>query len=658
MAGFSVKIGADTIQLTKALGALQKDLLAFKKQLSTATDPKEVVRLNQAIAQTERHIKGITGAQNINALGVTARELAPGFNQAGFAVGNFSRIVQDAPFALLQGNLIAVSNNIDPLIQSFVQLKQQSGSTSAAFRALGSSLVGSGGLLLGFSLVNAAITFFSARSLFAKDKTKELADTIRDSAQIEREATASMAGQVAQVNALASVISNTNRSYKERQRALEELRDVNKSYFGDLKLEDAATGKLTSTIQEYSKALINAAIAKEFTQEIAKVAKAASDADAELEKATTGLAQAQKALLKARSDSRPTGREGTGVSFEEAAAQDAVTDAFERQRAAREKSTDLLTEQALLTNRLNKAISDGLQLKSLDTEKTVKETDALKRRIEALQKLQSEAGLTRDQQIELGQLEIQLISRDSIELGFTPQEVQERIDAAVKKLFPGEFVTSRMKIRVIGELDSTTVSRDLEDQNFDISGSIGLENIDVSKINPVIKALQDAAKAKQELLRIDEAQKFGEFITGQLGPIFTDLFANIATDSDNAFKAFAKAVGDLIKRLIAAAIAAAALSAILNAIFPGLGGKASFKAIFGQLTGLKFAEGGIATRATRGIFGEAGPEAVIPLSRIPQMIGQANFGGGGGEMTARIVDGGRDLILHMQRANKTFGRNF
>jgi hypothetical protein len=659
MAGFSVKIGANAVQLTKSLGELQKDLAALKKQLSTTLDASAVIKLNAAIAQTERQIKAISSAQNIKAIGRDMKELPAGFDRAGFAVGNFSRIVQDAPFSLLSGNLIAVSNNIDPLVQSFVLLKQQTGSAGAAFRALGNSLLGSGGLLLGFSLVNAAITFFSARSAFAKEKTKELSDTIRDAAAVEREAAASTAGQIAQINALAGTITNTNAAYEERKRALEELKSINKSYFGELQLEDAATGKLAGTIQEYTKALVNAAIVKEFTQEIAKAAKAASDAEADFDKANTKLINARKEFLRVRGSGAGAGREGTGLSNAEINAQQAEIEAFKEREAAGAKVTQMLTDQALLTDRLNKAVAAGLKLKDLDVEKTKKETDVLKQRIEALQKLQSETGLTKGQRIELAQLEIQLATRDAVKLGFRPEELQQRIQAIIEKSFPDQQVTSRLKIRVIGELDTSQVNTDLPNQQADINTALGLDNIDASKLNPVVKALQDAAAAKRELLRLDEAEKFSDFITDKLGPVFTDLFANIATEGESAFKSFIKAIGDLIKRLIAAAVAAAALSAILNAIFPGLGGKASFKAIFGQLTGLKFAEGGLVTRPTFGMFGEAGPEAVIPLSRLPQIIGQANNGNGaGGNFTARIVDGGRDLILIMQQANKTFGRNF
>jgi hypothetical protein len=650
MAGFSVNIGANTFQLSKNLKELKSDLVNFKRELSTATDATQVIRLNQAIAQTERQIKSISGAQNIRAIGRDMKELPAGFNQAGFAVGNFSRIVQDAPFSLLSGNLIAVSNNIDPMIQSFVQLKQQTGSSGAAFKALASNLMGSGGLLLGFSLVNAAITFFSARSMYAKEKSKELADTIRDAAKVEREATASMAGQIATVNALASTIGNTNIAYNERKRALEELRSINKSYFGDIQLEDAATGKLTKTINDYSQAIINSAIQKEFAQEIAKVAKAASDADAELAKATTKLAQAEKEAAAAKVNKRISGKSATQETFAEADANTALVTAFNEQRVAREKVTDLLTEQALLTDRLNKAVAEGVKHKDIDAGKTIKEIDLLKQRIDALKQLQSEVGLTTEQKIELTQLEIKLATRDAVKLGFTKQELQDRIDSIIENAFPVK--TFEFKINPVIKIDRAEI-----DSNIDIAESIGLEDIDLSSWDKLIEKMKEASAEKSELLDTEKEKQLAAFIIDQLGPAFTDLFANISSDGANAIKEFGRAVGDIIKRLIAAALAAAILSAILSAIFPGAaaGGALSFKTIFGQLGGFKFAKGGIVTGPTLGLIGELNrPEAVLPLDRLPQILSQMNGGGGSETLTTRVS--GNDLLFILERTQRKQGR--
>ena len=52
-----------------------------------------------------------------------------------------------------------------------------------------------------------------------------------------------------------------------------------------------------------------------------------------------------------------------------------------------------------------------------------------------------------------------------------------------------------------------------------------------------------------------------------------------------------------------------------------------------------FAEGGIVKSATLGIVGEAGPEAIIPLSKISEVAEDLNItsGGGGGGGTAELV---------------------
>src|SRR5687768_2926614 len=101
----------------------------------------------------------VAGMDKLNkSINKTASEL-PKLNQATGqstqALTNFSRVVQDAPFGI-----IGVANNIDPLIQSFIGLKRETGSAKAAFAALGSSLIGGGGLALAVSLVTSGLVLF------------------------------------------------------------------------------------------------------------------------------------------------------------------------------------------------------------------------------------------------------------------------------------------------------------------------------------------------------------------------------------------------------------------------------------------------------------------------------------------------------------------
>ncbi len=112
-----------------------------------------------------------------------------------------------------------------------------------------------------------------------------------------------------------------------------------------------------------------------------------------------------------------------------------------------------------------------------------------------------------------------------------------------------------------------------------------------------------------------------------------DGFEELLNSGKLSFKGLVKSLGELIKKLIAFAAVAGLISLI-----PGVG---NFMQIFGSLAGFNvgkdpvkptlanismLAQGGIATRATLGVFGEAGPEAIIPLSKLNNFMGQG-FGG-------------------------------
>lgn len=376
-----------------------------------------------------------------------------GANQASNALSNLSRIAQDAPFGF-----IGISNNINPLLESFQRLKAETGSAGGALKALAGSLAGGGGLGLAVGIGTALLTVFGDR-LFgvgkaaqeADDKTKELKKTIRDLNEVAGEGGASVAGDVATVNALAAAVADSNKPYIERKRALDELKETNKNYFGDLKLEDAATGKLTSTVQEYTKAIIASAIAKKFADEISNVAKAASDADIELAKANTALARSRTELSKANAAAatQVIGREGVAQTSAQREATDKLAEATSRQRKAGELVTDLLTQQSLLTDRLNKAEEESLKFKTLKTGSTKEETDLLGKQLAAIEKIRdaqkvitgklfdaddinkSTSALANLEQ-KVGDLKLQIALRDAKKSKLPQAEVKQLIEAIRK----------------------------------------------------------------------------------------------------------------------------------------------------------------------------------------------------------------------------------
>jgi hypothetical protein len=210
--------------------------------------------------------------------------VAPTSAKAGLALSNLGRVASDAPFGF-----IAIQNNIEPLLQSFQSLSKESGGTGSALKALGSSLFGPTGLLLGFSLVSSAITVAIQKygslggaldALFGKQDSlnqeirsaaesyAKYNEQLKSSVSIQSNAAGSTQGEISRVQALAAIVNDTTATYLQRNNALQELAKINKTYFGNLDLESAKLGTLTTAVNAYTQATIQSAITKGFESEI------------------------------------------------------------------------------------------------------------------------------------------------------------------------------------------------------------------------------------------------------------------------------------------------------------------------------------------------------------------------------------------------------
>ena len=210
--------------------------------------------------------------------------IAPSSAKAGLALSNLGRVASDAPFGF-----IAIQNNIEPLLQSFQSLRKESGGVGGALKALGTSLIGPTGLLLGFSLVSSAITVAIQKygslggaldALFGKQDSlnKEIRsaaesyakynEQLKSSVSIQSNAAGSTQGEISRVQALAAIVNDTTATYLQRNNALQELAKINKTYFGNLDLESAKLGTLTTAVNAYTQATIQSAITKGFESEI------------------------------------------------------------------------------------------------------------------------------------------------------------------------------------------------------------------------------------------------------------------------------------------------------------------------------------------------------------------------------------------------------
>lgn len=247
----------------------------------------------------------------------TVNQSAAASGKAGLALSNLGRVASDAPFGF-----IAIQNNIEPLLQSFQSLSKESGGAGGALKALGASLAGPTGILLGFSLVSSAITVaiqkygslgaaikaitgtqteLDKQFIAAQKNLDKYNETLRTSVDIARQEEGSVAGQIARVQALSKIASDQTASYENRNAALRELSGINKAYFGDLKIEDGLVKGLTDSVNNYTQSIIASAKAKGFEAEISKLAPLIAEQEALL----NNLAKARNNVVESGAQPLP-----------------------------------------------------------------------------------------------------------------------------------------------------------------------------------------------------------------------------------------------------------------------------------------------------------------------------------------------------------------
>lgn len=140
-----------------------------------STDIGNVAKVSEQTGQQfSKTSAAITqGANNMAKGAATAggalAKIKPGSDQATQALTNLSRVAQDAPYGF-----IGIANNINPLLESFQRLKSSTGTTGGALKALGSSLMGAGGLGLAVGVVSSLLVVFG-------DNIKDLIGGLGDS---------------------------------------------------------------------------------------------------------------------------------------------------------------------------------------------------------------------------------------------------------------------------------------------------------------------------------------------------------------------------------------------------------------------------------------------------------------------------------------------
>jgi hypothetical protein len=174
------------------------------------------------------------------------RQLPSVTNQATFTLNNFTRVVQDAPYGIR-----GVANNIDPLVESFLLLRNQTGSTTGAFKGMLQALSGPSGILLAVSTATTLMVAFSdelAKVFGVAKKTEtgvmDLKDGINDIfTETAKEATA--------VNSFIAILKNETETRQRKLEAIQELKNIQPDIFANLSLEGNLVQGLDSAYSSY-----------------------------------------------------------------------------------------------------------------------------------------------------------------------------------------------------------------------------------------------------------------------------------------------------------------------------------------------------------------------------------------------------------------------
>lgn len=557
---------------------------------------KQLDKLNKTLEDTGSAAKGIGNSTKA----------------ANTSLTNFGRIAQDAAFGP-----IAIANNIDPLIQSFITLRRESGSAGGALRALGSSLLGGGGLILGFSLLTFALSggldslkqYVPGLKEAAKAQ-KEAAEEAKKWADAQKDSAVQVQKQRFEVEQLVKVARGDIGTKQEQIAALSQLNKQIPDYIGVLTQQNIKTKEGAAIITAYTNALLKQATAELLRGRAAELSVKRFDDERKLRQQLqdnlskqAGLERQINSLLDKRSNS-------IGSSFETTTAQ--IQGLRNESNRLKNEFPQLIESFKQTRTGLNKEIADLQAEVDKNTVVISTETDASPEKIqkEIIEKLRGvditiplrttfldAEGISVIQKeirplvdrLGLGQLNTQLALPGAKEGANNVEELAKRLR--------GAFGVDRQATRQ-DQLRAQIEQLELQLQAIRLlgNGDIPTDLIQVSKeIKEAIGDLNGELVASNELIVA-------------FGSVFQDAFSSALISGKNFFQSFINGLKQLVARLIAAAAAAAVLSAILSAI-GGRGFASTFSKLFGVFSGFNIggSGGGIALPSGPAINGISFP---------------------------------------------------
>ena len=592
-----VNIGADITQLQASLIAAENELRGFQSEIKKTTDTGRIAELSQSIETTKTKIAGLNAEIN---------KSPKKFGDATNALGNLSRVAQDAPYGF-----IGIANNLNPLLESFQRLSKTEGGTKKALGAMAAGLTGPAGIGIALSVVSSLVVAFGDDIGIFIDKATGGSAALREYANAFTGAKSAFTDAYVEVEKVNSAFEQFNNGTMSKKDALDQYNSTLGKVYGTTKDIAEAEKLFIDNKDNY----VQAALYRAAGQLALK--KAAEEAFKQLE-AQNAPENANKVdlfmgeSLGAFALSKLTG--GPAISASDIIGSEAIAKKAKKQedvfKTIFKQFEELAREQDKLATHSR---TFGQDITNIDP---LKEYSAALKYELSKQLMDYEKYKKKFKEIDTSYISFQYKDEPVKESEFTKRTKKELADSSQNTL--GRFLTKDAKERN----DNYT----LEDKK--------------------IKELTDSY------------ENFANMLSGSVTNGIMSIF-DAMQQGESPLEAVAQMFMNIAKSIAAAVIQAAIFEAILSA-FPEL--KAIFAAsgaLQSAFGGKKLASGGITNGASIAMIGEAGPEAVLPLSKLNTfmqtsfnagaMSGGGNGGGNGGQFVLR----GQDLLVAINRTQKS-----
>jgi len=604
-----VKFQFDSADARADIIKLLNDLDYFEKKLKNNFDTESIKRFTGAMD---------TAKQGLYEYGIQVDTVTQQSFQNFRAIGQMDRVTRE--FA--SGGLNQGLNGLTMLGNTLTRLSIQEGGFKNAISSLAGAFTGPAGIVLA---VSAAVGLFEA---YEKQIKKAEEENQKFSKSLD-DAKAKGLEQGLKLQELISISEDQTLSDKKRTEALNAVKkavsEVNAEYGAQIKTSEDAKKAVDLLTQAYIQQAVVGA----------RMAKVAADTIA-LESAQTTVAKAKPSdigkVIAAQTTQQLGGTAGLGAgllikSLGLQDLSDAITES-KRLKEELDKQTAALQDdiKKLSQNPFGVALATGMEGIQSGKGKNYDLSDEIakiEREIELTAKWANEEYRLYKQREEFAKKNLSIQKADVGVNNFNDYLFAQQQKQEKKQNTPFEDIATNAP-KIPAWMNEFTESVNKND------AAIKKEYQDYKDFSNLL-----SKTLTKDIMGLWDAMQKGENIGDAIGQMFSKLAEQIA----------------------AAALQAALFTTILDLVSGGTaGGGASFGDMFSQLLGIpKFAEGGVVSKPTLGVFGEAGPEAVMPLSKLGNVVSNSFSAGAmsggsqmaGGQFTLR----GNDLVLALQRSN-------